>query len=325
MDENNIIEMPQADSVPNELKDTAEAISALGAAIESGETPPELTEAKEALKESLGLEIPEEIIAEIGALFALPDDYFGTIADAFIESFENSLNNPADKISLCQALNISNVKTEDLIAAQEQWNQTIDIELKRSLSAPKRQFLKRLFAIVVNVVMDSEGVSKRTIQVPIVIEEGATIPSYAHIGDAGLDVYAFEEVTLEPGETKIVKTGIKVQIPKGYELQVRPRSGLSVKSKLRIANAPGTIDSTYRDEIGIICENIDTRVRDVHIDYIDGKPVLLGVDYGAPITIEKGQRIAQLVLAEVPTVLFNQVDSLSSENDREGGFGSTGE
>lgn len=134
--------------------------------------------------------------------------------------------------------------------------------------------------------------------------EDAVIPSYAKSGDAGMDVYAIEDVILMPGETDIVPIGIKVAIPDGYELQVRPRSGLSLKTSLRVANAPGTIDSGYRDEICVIMTNIS--------------------DENIAI-IKKGDRIAQFVLQQVPRVEWEEVNSVSKiGEDRGGGFGSTG-
>jgi dUTP pyrophosphatase len=139
----------------------------------------------------------------------------------------------------------------------------------------------------------------------------AVIPQYAGDGDAGMDVFASETITLMPGETKLVPLGIRVEIPKhplhvfGYrwECQVRPRSGLSLKTALRVANAPGTIDNNYRGEIKIIVQNTSAT---------NGTVVL------------KHDRIAQLVFNEVirPIVTEGKVDI---DTDRgTGGFGSTG-
>jgi dUTP pyrophosphatase len=150
------------------------------------------------------------------------------------------------------------------------------------------------------------------------------MPTYAHLTDAGMDIYLTEDVTIHPGETKLIPTGIKVAIPLGYELQVRPKSGRSLKSKLRIANTPGTIDAGYRDEIGIIVDNIDPVVRSADIDE-NGR--LYNVLWGSDITLSKGEKIAQLVLSEVPKAVFYEVESVATiENDgRNGGFGSTGD
>src|SRR5690242_5171457 len=88
-----------------------------------------------------------------------------------------------------------------------------------------------------------------------ICRDGAVLPFYANPGDAGMDVCAAEETLIGPGETIIIPTGLKLAIPDGYEIQVRPRSGISFKTPLRISNSPGTIDSGYRDELGIIMTN----------------------------------------------------------------------
>lgn len=153
--------------------------------------------------------------------------------------------------------------------------------------------------------------------------KNAIIPTYANDGDAGMDVYAVEDVEIEEGKTKIVKTGLKMIIPKGYEIQVRPRSGLSFKKKLRIANSPGTIDSGYRDEIGIIVENTSC----VWEGRNGGESLALDSKAKSGIfRIKKGDRIAQFVLSKVPVAEFKIVDSVKDfgEKDRGGGFGSTG-
>ena len=132
------------------------------------------------------------------------------------------------------------------------------------------------------------------------------LPAYAHAGDSGMDIRANETITLQPKETRLISTGIFVGLPEGYEIQVRPRSGMSLKTKLRVANAPGTVDEQYRGEICIIAENTSG-----------------SIDF----TIAKGERIAQLVLQEVPKIEWRQVsskDELGSTVRGEGGFGSTG-
>jgi dUTP pyrophosphatase len=130
----------------------------------------------------------------------------------------------------------------------------------------------------------------------------AVLPKYAHEGDAGFDLYSTDCGSLKPGETKVFGTGLKMEIPKGYAVAIRPRSGMSLKTSLRITNAPGTIDSIYRGEVGIILQN--TGKKTLHIDI--------------------GDRIAQGVLEKIPTASFIAVDDLSETERGEGGFGSTG-
>lgn len=152
--------------------------------------------------------------------------------------------------------------------------------------------------------------------------EDIEIPTYARLGDAGMDIRAAEDIFIYPNETIVIPTGIKVAIPKGYEIQVRPRSGLSLKTPLRVSNSPGTVDSGFRDEVGVIMTNTsNTGVTSYFGTYgIDEK----GNKQGA-YQIKKGDRIAQLVLNEVPTIKFIQTDNVQSIGfNRGGGFGSSG-
>ena len=134
--------------------------------------------------------------------------------------------------------------------------------------------------------------------------KNAVLPTYAKKGDAGMDIYSVEDIIIPAGETKIIPTGLKVAIPEGYEIQIRPRSGLSFKTPLRIPNAPGTIDAGYRDEIGIIITN---------------------TDQNSDFTVEKSTRIAQMVLQKVPKINWEVTDNVANIGiNRGGGFGSTG-
>lgn len=132
--------------------------------------------------------------------------------------------------------------------------------------------------------------------------EGLELPRYATEGAAGMDVLAAEDVRLAPGARHAVATGLSVAIPPGYELQVRPRSGLALKHGISVPNTPGTIDSDYRGELKVILIN--------H-----------GVE---PFEIHRGERVAQLVLAPVTQAAWNEVDALDETRRGEGGFGSTG-
>jgi len=154
-----------------------------------------------------------------------------------------------------------------------------------------------------------------------ICREGAKLPEYARPGDAGMDIFAAEDVVIRPGETVIVPTGLKVAIPENYELQVRPRSGISYRTPLRIANSPGTIDSGYRDEIGIIMQNISNKnCSGDEIYTLESSGNRMGT-----YKIKRGDRIAQIVLQRVPRMKFTLVDSVKDiGTDRGGGFGSTG-
>lgn len=131
------------------------------------------------------------------------------------------------------------------------------------------------------------------------LSDNATVPTRANPTDSGLDLYVSETVSIPPKTTKIVKTDIAIELPIGYEGQVRPRSGTSLKTKLRVAL--GTIDQTYHKEIGIITDNISDK----------------------PLVVEKGQRLAQLVIAPVEYPDVNVVKEFKYVSDRSG-YGSTG-
>ena len=146
--------------------------------------------------------------------------------------------------------------------------------------------------------------SSEQISVPIVLEEGAELPVYSSEQAAGADVRAHlkQEVVLQPGSTFLVPTGLRFAIPEGYEIQVRPRSGLAFKHGITVLNSPGTIDCDYRGELGVILIN-------------HGKE---------PFTITPGMRIAQIVLAPVCRAAFTKEETLVATTRGEGGFGHTG-
>lgn len=142
------------------------------------------------------------------------------------------------------------------------------------------------------------------ITVKLVLENGVELPKYMTEGAAGMDVKAniSEPVTLKTLERKLIPTGIKMEIPYGYEVQVRPRSGLALKHGITLVNTPGTIDSDYRGEVGVILINLSTE------EFI----------------VNPGERIGQLVLQKVYRMEFEKVDELSTTVRAEGGFGHTG-
>lgn len=268
---------------------------------------------------------------EIGALLSLDDEQFRLIATPFLEELQRGMNNLNDKMILIQGMNAAGYVAEDIIGAYLAITEEIDEQLGDSISPIKRDFIKQMLGIVTNTIASTEGIAKRIIQIPIqFIHEDAKIPTYAHVGDAGCDVYAVEDCVINPGETKIVPTGLKMAIPEGYELQVRPRSGMSAKTKMRVANAPGTIDACYRGEIGIIIENIEPNFKDIDYTFNEDSSIKINsIVHGSAFHITKGDRIAQLVLNEVPKAAFYLVEDISEYEEPtyrgEAGFGSTDE
>lgn len=258
-------------------------------------------------------------------LLAMDDDQFDVLAPGVMQAYQQSINNPNDKLMMVQSLNANGSSAEDLIAFFEDFQKQVD---GLPLSVKKRDFLSELVASTINSINETEGISKRTINVPIELcHPDAVIPQYAHISDSGLDLYAVEDITLKPGEKALVPTGIKVALPPGYELQVRPKSGRALKTELRVANTPGTIDQGYRDEIKVIMENIDPPIRSINISNWDENNDVVhfsDIEFGQSYTIGKGEKFAQLVLAETPKVSFYRVDSVADiGEDRGGGFGSS--
>lgn len=129
------------------------------------------------------------------------------------------------------------------------------------------------------------------------------LPTYAYVGDAGLDLRANESVDLAPHERRLISTGLAIAIPDGYAGFVQPRSGLALREGLSMANTPGLVDAHYRGELKVCAVNLD----DLN-----------------PIHIERGERIAQLVIQRVPVVTLQEVDELDKTDRGEGGFGSSG-
>lgn len=263
---------------------------------------------------------------EMSVLLTLPDEQFAIIAPIFLDELEKSYNNIEDKLLLAQAMNVSGTKMEDLYKIYNQTIVAIDEQFETILSVPKKDFLKRMLAITYNTIAETQGITKRIIQVPIELtSENAQIPKYAHLGDGAVDLYSPADYTIAPGETIIIPCDIKVALPYGYAFLIHPRSGTSAKTKLRVANSVGLVDSQYRGVIGVIVENIEPPIKDITYEFDDsGRPVLTSVLHGQSYTISKGERFAQMRLVEVPTANFFQVESVDGiGDDRGGGFGST--
>ena len=193
------------------------------------------------------------------------------------------------------------------------------------LSEQKKDFLKVMVALMINGIETAGAESERLITIPIErLNDEVRIPTYAHDTDAGMDVYALDDYTIAPGETKLIPTGFKIAIPTGYELQVRPKSGRCLKTKLRVANTPGTIDAGYRDEVGVIIENVEPPIKDITYEFDEnGRPIITSILHGASYTIGKGEKFAQLVLSAVPKATFKEVSKITEAGDRKGGFGSS--
>lgn len=131
----------------------------------------------------------------------------------------------------------------------------------------------------------------------------AIIPDYAHMGDAGMDLYSVQDDIIEPLTWKLIPTGLACELPEGTEGQVRSKSGIALKNGVFVLNTPGTVDENYRGEIGVVLYNLNTR---------------------EPFVIKKGQKIAQYVINAIEYVDTLEVEELDETSRGEGGFGSTG-
>ena len=142
------------------------------------------------------------------------------------------------------------------------------------------------------------------LKVKIVNRSPNALPSYSTEQSAGMDLRAWleEPITLQPLERKLIPTGVYIELPQGYECQIRPRSGLALKRGLTVLNTPGTIDADYRGEVGVILVNLGNE----------------------PQVIENGERVCQMVVARHETVQWEQVESLEESERGAGGFGHTG-
>lgn len=146
--------------------------------------------------------------------------------------------------------------------------------------------------------------SSESISLPIKrLDPEVELPAYAYEGDAGLDLRSNEDIVLAPFERRLISTGLAIAIPEGYAGFVQPRSGLALREGLSMVNTPGLIDAHYRGELKVCAINLDPE---------------------KPIRVERGERIAQLVIQEVPKVCLHEVDELDETDRGCGGFGSSG-
>ena len=275
----------------------------------------------------------DESLAAFAELLSQPDEVFDQLAPIILQETIKSF----DDKTMCQKIVIefdAEYAAEDIDKVKEKQIKEIKSAFSE-YSENKVDFLVRLVTISFNIYKREKSNEKGSITIPIELSEMAQIPTYFYDGDSGMDVRAIEDIDIAPGETKLIDTGIKVAIPKGYEIQVRAKSGRSLKTKLRMGNSIGTIDSNYRGSIGIIAENIEPKIKDIDyeaiwdyelgtIDYLKIK----SITYGSSIHIAKGEKIAQLVLCKVEKANFVQVDNINdipSDGRADGGFGSTGD
>lgn len=254
---------------------------------------------------------------------ALPDENFEAVKEMLLESFEVTFTSKEYHLAMEEMVNTYNL---DYSAVAAEFDSMIEgFKEMEGITESKIDFLVQTSNMFLNVI--AEVKEAKVISLPFELcHPEAKMPTYANEGDSGMDIYAIDDYTIKPGEEIKVPTGLKCAIPYGYELQVRPKSGRAYKTRLRIANTPGTIDAGYRDEICVLIENIDPPVKDVTYYFDDNKhPVLTSILHGSTYTINKGEKFAQLVLMEVPKARPYAVEKVSAfAGNRGGGFGSSG-
>lgn len=264
-----------------------------------------------------GLEIFE-------SLMNVPDDQFKDLEPAFLQVFQEVLEEKEAQAEIVAMIASEDYDPDSIQRDFITINQAIDT--LDFLNEDKKDFLRKITAMSANKMEELSKKAIKTIQIPCEILNGNLPPQYAHETDAGMDIVSPAEYIIAPGETVIIPTGIKCAIPEGYALLIQPRSGQSAKTKLRIANTPGLIDSGYRDEIGVIVENIEPPFKDIDYEFdSNGEIHIKSILHGQPYTIAPGQKFAQMRLVQVPHVQFLPVENVSEIGEnRGGGFGSTG-
>lgn len=240
----------------------------------------------------------EQAAAGLSYIFEMPDEMFRMVYPQMKEEFIKSVKNGEFEKDAFQQGASKVEKEEVLNSFKELYNEFKE----EGVCEEKLDFLMTITEAIENII---NSIGYRD-SVAVAIEfchENAKEPTYANPDDAGCDVYAVEKTVIAPGYTMVVPTGLKVAVPAGWMLSVRPRSGMSAKTGVRVANAPGTIDTGYRDEVGIILHNTGDEV------YV----------------VNPGDRIAQFVIEPAPMIRFKQVDSVAEIGEnRGGGFGHSG-
>lgn len=258
---------------------------------------------KDVIKEFLVSALGAEESAGVLSILEVDDFKFTVVYPSLSENLTKQFNSQEYKQSIqkaCRETGKEQMKLECEFAKKI----LKEIETDDSISETKKQFLLSIFENIINPIEEflaTGGREKVSVKVEKITDK-AILPTYANQGDAGADIYASSTISIKPHTTELIPTGLKVAIPNGYEIQIRPRSGLSLKTSLRVANAPGTIDCGYRGEVCVIMENTGNLT----------------------CTINEGDRIAQMVISPVPMIDWELTDSVDDETERgKGGFGSS--
>lgn len=269
----------------------------------------------------------QNAIDTFAQILALPDEEFKIFSQLFLDTLEKELTDPKNISTMQIIFKNSGIDVENFVDGADDLCESLKEKYGKDLGEDRIDFLVKMVILFKNAVRANGNLGKKIVTIQVEkCSEDTKIPTYARVGDAGMDIYSTEEITLAPGEKKLIGTGIKVAIPEGYEIEVVPKSGIALRTGLKVSNSPGTIDSGYRDEIKVIIENSEPSIKDIEYTFDNNRnPVIKSILHGKSYTIEKGQKIAQIILKEVPMINFQEVKNISEiSGNRGGGFGSTG-
>lgn len=262
-----------------------------------------------------GMPIEDALAMIEDMLENMSDEQVAERADAIVNNFSKILDSPEMMETynqIVKEIDLNGYHPQRVISELEQARELVYIAInglkeKHPNSPTKQSFCDMLGSAIENyfVVVISRLANRDSVNIGVeLIHENAKIPTYMHEGDQGADIYAVEDITILPHTYgNVIPTGLKVIIPHDWCLSIRPRSGLSKNTTLRISNSPATIDQQYRGEIKVLFDNIGDE----------------------PVKINSGERIAQMILERNYQAKYHKVDSVEPDTERgEGGFGSSG-
>lgn len=243
----------------------------------------------------------EEIVEQFIDILSSPDEKFNKIYPNMKRELSEIYKTDAVRAAILEELKTaSDITIQDEI---DEANRAIE-EIKQDdlLSDNKKDLLISMYNESIKIISELIKNPRERITVKVVkVNPDAILPTYAHETDGGADISAVEEITIKPHTTEIIPTGLKMAVPPGYMINIIPRSGLSLKTNLRIANAFAVIDAEYRGEVGVIVTNTG------NLSY----------------TIKKGDKIAQMLINPTPMIRWEEVKELDKTERGESGYGST--
>lgn len=184
----------------------------------------------------------QDAIDVFARILALPDEEFKTFSQLFLDTLEKELTDPKNISTMQIIFKNSGVDIENFVDSADDLCESLKEKYGKDLGEDRIDFLVKIVILFKNAVRANGNLGKKIVTIQVEkCSEDTKIPTYARVGDAGMDIYSTEEITLAPGEKKLIGTGIKVAIPEGYEIEVVPKSGIALRTGLKVSNSPGTI------------------------------------------------------------------------------------